>query len=443
MKIKIPYEHDVAAHTIVEGMGHYEPGSQFEPKVRVVNEGLNTESFSVNCVIYNDSEVYNQDVSVEDLQPNGAQTVTFPSFSLSANETFHIEFSTNLETDLDALNDWLPGVIEAYNGERRNVVVEKATGTWCGYCPASANGIEEMLENDLNIAVIEYHGGDDYETTEGRSRITYYGISGYPTAVFDGLSQVVGGGNAGQSTYGNYAPEYNSRIDVGTGMDIEIFGSHEESTYSVSVKITPTADVLYNDAVLHLAVTESEIAESWQGMSVLEFVQRDMVPDNFGTSIDFSQGDKYDPIYVPLTFTVDPSWNLDELELVAFVQVESTKDILQSTKRSLVEVETGIDDNPYAVNSAYLYQNSPNPFNPNTVISYKINAKAADFELLIYNVNGQVIKRFTNLESDENGFGSVKWDGSDVNGERASSGVYFYKLVSGDYSEVKKMMMLK
>lgn len=70
-----------------------------------------------------------------------------------------------------------------------------------------------------------------------------------------------------------------------------------------------------------------------------------------------------------------------------------------------------------------LEQNYPNPFNPETVIPFAL-PRAADWTLTVYNVNGQVVKRFTG--SDQPGIVTVNWDSSDQHGASVASGVYFY-----------------
>ena len=82
-----------------------------------------------------------------------------------------------------------------------------------------------------------------------------------------------------------------------------------------------------------------------------------------------------------------------------------------------------------------LAQNYPNPFNPSTNISFAL-AEAGDYELSIFNVLGQTIDRFTGYS--EIGEVSVKWDASSY-----SSGVYFYKVTAGDFTDTKKMMLVK
>jgi len=83
-----------------------------------------------------------------------------------------------------------------------------------------------------------------------------------------------------------------------------------------------------------------------------------------------------------------------------------------------------------------LHQNYPNPFNPVTTIKVEIPVKGAEWKLNVYNVTGQLVQSFSGVAST--GFETVTWDASGV-----SSGVYFYKLTSGDFSATKKAVLLK
>jgi hypothetical protein len=82
-----------------------------------------------------------------------------------------------------------------------------------------------------------------------------------------------------------------------------------------------------------------------------------------------------------------------------------------------------------------LSQNYPNPFNPETVIGFTLS-KASDYKLTIYNVTGQVVDVFSG--SADAGSHEITWNASNV-----ASGIYFYKLDAGNFSETKKMILLK
>ena len=89
-----------------------------------------------------------------------------------------------------------------------------------------------------------------------------------------------------------------------------------------------------------------------------------------------------------------------------------------------------------------LANNYPNPFNPATTIKYAL-PQAADVELTVYNVVGQVVRTLV-AEHQSAGRYVVEWDATNDSGHNLSSGMYFYRLeAGGEFREVKKMLLLK
>ena len=89
-----------------------------------------------------------------------------------------------------------------------------------------------------------------------------------------------------------------------------------------------------------------------------------------------------------------------------------------------------------------LAHNYPNPFNPATTIQYAL-PQAADVELTVYNVVGQVVRT---LVAEHQGAGryTVEWDATDDGGHSVSAGLYLYRLqAGGEFAQVKKMLLLK
>lgn len=88
-----------------------------------------------------------------------------------------------------------------------------------------------------------------------------------------------------------------------------------------------------------------------------------------------------------------------------------------------------------------LGQNRPNPFNPNTVIEFAV-PRPAEVRVEVFNTLGQRVKTLAN-EFSKAGYKRVEWDGTDDNGNSVASGVYLYRMTAGDFSETKKMLLLK
>ncbi len=100
------------------------------------------------------------------------------------------------------------------------------------------------------------------------------------------------------------------------------------------------------------------------------------------------------------------------------------------------EIPTGIIKNDLQDLSYKLFPAYPDPFNPSTNIRYSI-AEAGYVSIKVYDLSGGEVKTLVN-EHKPAGTYEVKFDGSDL-----SSGVYLYKLNSGNYSVVRKFMLLK
>ena len=106
-------------------------------------------------------------------------------------------------------------------------------------------------------------------------------------------------------------------------------------------------------------------------------------------------------------------------------------------------VETAVETSDQAsVPQAFsLAQNAPNPFNGETLIRFAL-PQPSQVELTIYNLLGQPVAVLVQGPSGAGTF-SVRWDGRDQTGRAVTSGVYLYQLRAGDYTEVRKLLLLQ
>ena len=152
------------------------------------------------------------------------------------------------------------------------------------------------------------------------------------------------------------------------------------------------------------------------------------------------------------------NWNVIPVQSIfdertAFFDVEDLNDdgtmdimcfLTNETKMVALYNQHGIVENtsiPDVEISSILYANYPNPFNPQTKISFSL-VKAGEAELTVYNIKGQKVKTLVNdyIEAGEH---SVIWNGKDNDGKDVSSGVYFYRLKTFDTVQHRKMLLLK
>jgi hypothetical protein len=96
---------------------------------------------------------------------------------------------------------------------------------------------------------------------------------------------------------------------------------------------------------------------------------------------------------------------------------------------------------PAAPLATGLQPNVPNPFNPSTRIDYAV-ARTGHVRLAVYDLRGREIVTLVD-EHQTAAERSVSWDGRDATGTRMASGVYFYRLIAGDVTETRKMVLVK
>ncbi len=242
------------------------------------------------------------------------------------------------------------GFAVAEPAPRQKVIVEIGTGTWCVFCPGAAMGAQDLIDNGHDVAIIKYHVSDNFANSFSTARTSYYSMPGYPTTMFDGSLQHVGG-NPNSSIYATYLPLYNQSINVPSPFIIDIhMQNNTDLNHTVSVTITQVADFTASNLVLHLAVTETDIPFSWFNQTHVKDVLRLMAPNQFGTSLNFSNTDE---IVVELDFNIQATWVAENMRVVAFVQDVPTKNIFQG------EITTLINDEPdtYAVTFDVLDEN--------------------------------------------------------------------------------------
>ena len=125
---------------------------------------------------------------------------------------------------------------------------------------------------------------------------------------------------------------------------------------------------------------------------------------------------------------------LSEFQLV-------TGDLLTSDGEVLTLSNLEVEGPPTASYQNSLGQNYPNPFNPATTIEYSI-AKDSQVNLSVYNAQGQLVRTLVDGVKPRNNY-RVDWDGTDNRGVHVSSGVYFYTLTAGAFTQTRKLVLLK
>ncbi|MCX6235458.1 MAG: PKD domain-containing protein [Bacteroidetes bacterium] len=218
--------------------------------------------------------------------------------------------------------------------EREEVILEIATGTWCQWCPGAAAAADQLVDEGKDVAVIEHHNGDPYANQYSNARNSYYSIGGYPTGHMDGIEEYEGGAmcpNIPGSTYPAYLQLYNERKPIQSAFTIDMQGYHNGNNYFVTLTINKVATSNTDNCKVHLVLTESNISVTWFCLTDCDFVNRLMVPNENGTTLNLDNNQQV----INLSFTLQSSWDPDECELVSFIQYNTTKEIYQGIKLAL------------------------------------------------------------------------------------------------------------
>jgi hypothetical protein len=153
----------------------------------------------------------------------------------------------------------------------------------------------------------------------------------------------------------------------------------------------------------------------------------------FGTSNPPAfAGNQTDTVFVPDTLLGNTKyyWRVDE------VSAEDTTEGMLWSFTTLDPTSIGNEKNGNIPDKFFVGQNYPNPFNPVTKIEYAL-PKTAHVKLNVYDIRGRLVKTILD-ETQSAGYREVIFDGGNL-----SSGIYFYHLQAGDFSEIKRMLLIK
>lgn len=143
----------------------------------------------------------------------------------------------------------------------------------------------------------------------------------------------------------------------------------------------------------------------------------------------------------PLTCTSHEFFNEDDLTYYCYriAAFDIHGNMSEPSDEACSSYPTGVDEVPAALD---LGQNTPNPFNPRTSISFDLPGNTA-VRLKIYDVSGRLVRVLLDGQFLKSGRHEAHWDGLTDSGQEAAAGVYLYRLSAGDCKHVKRMTLVK
>ncbi len=162
-----------------------------------------------------------------------------------------------------------------------------------------------------------------------------------------------------------------------------------------------------------------------------------------GRSLLFTrdQGGATDPsLYQDLEFPCDCNGNAvaDPIDISSAFSTDMNQNGIPDECEPLT---TSIQQPNRGSTGSTLHSNEPNPFNPSTVIAFDL-AVGGEVTLSIYDVTGRRVRHLLN-RSLPAGSHKVAWDGTDGKGRQAAGGVYLYRIEAGQFTQTRRMVLLK
>jgi hypothetical protein len=331
----------------------------------------------------------------------------------------------------------------------RNVLLEFSTGTWCQYCPCGEATAESILSTYPNTVVIAYHGmnNDPFDFFYGWEIRVFLGFTAYPTGIID-RTNTPGNPNV---TYNLWSERVGNRYTNSANADVNlvITSKNYNSTtryLNLTVYTTPTYSMngIY---MINFVFTENNVIYPQTGNTSCpggtnynhKWIARSMINGPYGDTLINGTWNANQTLTKSISAKVDSNWVESNCNINIFVRKDSSTlsqgNVMQALKTSVTNPSGITNQNSIPLNFE-LKQNFPNPFNPKTNIIFSV-PKDEDASLNIYDLRGTLVTTYFN------GFIKAGIYNIDFDGSNLSSGIYFYRLKAGEFSETKKMMLIK
>jgi len=215
---------------------------------------------------------------------------------------------------------------------------------------------------------------------------------------------------------------------------LEIWGTEEEREIHIDF---PFNELIFDS--IEVGQSQEKVIQIYNlGFTTLEI-------DEISTTPPFSVDTEDGSIDTLGFIDVVVSFNPDSIgDYVGELVIESNDSDESTLTLTLISYSyiLGIDDNNNQLPLSYvLHQNYPNPFNPITTLRYDLPENSF-VNITIYDILGREVRTLVN-KTQEAGFKSIIWDTTNDYGKPVSTGVYLYKIQSGEFVQVKKMVMMK
>lgn len=371
-------------------------------------------------------------------------------------------------TDPNTLNNSVTQTVFVNNGSgvAKNPLIEEFTTAPCQFCPDGTVIVEQILTANPTAIAVGLHACFGTDAMTIPEAVTYCNAfsGGAPTATID-RTLFPGETGVGHGR-GTWANNVTTQLGIISPVTMNVTGTFDSTNSSASIDLSATISDFVpraNDVRVTLFVVEDRVTGTGSGYNQVNFyntqaghpyagagnpivgfehrhVLRDVYPttDAWGQAGVIPSNPTLNSTYSQnYTFTLDPSWDVNEISLVGFASYFDTdvtrREVLNAFQVKLSNlVATGIEDNNTAVADLSIY---PNPTNNMSTIALSLKSQE-NVSMTLTDVTGKTVtsENFGVLS------GSQKLN-LDVSG--LSEGFYFVTLNVGDELITKKISVIK
>jgi len=445
VRLNAPVEHDLKAVEVTPGGTTWLVGNEITPQFTVANTGVNAESFTANMVIEHDGTVfYDEAISVTGLEPDADIVLDFSPFVCEPGD-YLLMGAAILPSDGYPDDNQVNAENVCYTGQRTPLGI-LYTNWACGPCVAANAALDEWypLQGD-NASLIRVHvwwpSANDPMYQENIEQNRYLlamcptDVWGVPTLYMDNLVERMENGSV---DWPLLVPDAYGQRAV-TGSPIEMAMTYDHGDTSVSVVVTVLDPMPAESYRLVVAVTEDGIyAPGSNGEEYHNQAFRRLFPDQIYQPVVTTPGTHEYTVELDL----DSEWILENLRATAWVQADTTGQIVNSVTLMMAPGTTAVDDRDQAQLAVVrLFGAHPNPFNPRTSIAYSIPVDG-QVRLQVVDLRGRLIATLVD-EVVASGHHEVIWNGRDSAGREVSSGVYLYRLEASSQVMHRRMTLVR
>ena len=340
--------------------------------------------------------------------------------------------------------------------EEKNVLVEGFLNAHCPLCPPAHTALDQYNQNSANADKVNfihydmvYPYSDDplyqYNKSDSDGRNSFYNPSGItPIVFFDGIRQ--------GSNYSSWGSQLDALLESESPIKIVLTGSRSDNSFDIKAEVSRSGDVADNNLTINFVLVENVNYQGRNGVAYHRNVMRKMVTSPTGESFSIAMGETK-PVDKKIDIDTD-NLIMENLSVVVFIQSSSSKTVYQSGTITYSELTITDVTTTNEIPSEYsLEQNYPNPFNPTTKIRYTIAPPTLPegeasvgtsfmkfITLKVYDILGNEIATLVNEEKPAGDY-EVEFGRNLIH--QIPSGVYFYTMNAGSFTQTKKMLLLK